>query len=86
MIVAALLFFGLVASLFAGFTSAAPGLLIVSMVCALPMFMLALGAALGRASNELAIVRKERTQQSSVMRRQSAGRGNVQLGENLLNQ
>lgn len=53
-----LLFGALIASLVIGFASVAPAMLIVGLLCALPMFCLALGAALGRISNELTITRK----------------------------
>lgn len=82
MFIAGLLFFALVASLIAGFASSAPGLLLVGLLCAMPMFMLALGAAVGRASNELTIVRKERGSQS-IVSRSSNVRRNIPTPESL---
>lgn len=61
-ILAVLLFGALIASLVIGFASVAPAMLIVGLLCALPMFCLALGAALGRISNELTITRKDKPQ------------------------
>lgn len=68
MVLAVLFFVALIVSLVVGFASSAPAMLIVGLMCAFPMFMLALGAAVGRASNELTIVRKERVAQQTVMR------------------
>lgn len=62
---AGLLFVAMIALLIIGFTSNTPGLLITSILCAMPLFCLMLGAAVGKASNELVIVSKERLQSSS---------------------
>jgi hypothetical protein len=55
---AGLLLILIVGSVAIGFASNAPGLLIMGFLCASPLFMLILGAALGRASNEFVIQRK----------------------------
>lgn len=62
-ILAVLLFVALVGSLVVGFAAVAPAMLVVGLLCALPMFMLALGAVLGRVSNELTVIRKDKPQQ-----------------------
>jgi sorbitol-specific phosphotransferase system component IIBC len=49
---------GAIALLIAGLAGQAPGLMIVSILCVFPLFMLLLGATLGRASNEFQVVRK----------------------------
>lgn len=56
---AGLFFVALLGLFFIGFSSNTPGLLIMSILCAMPLFCLFLGAALGRASNELMITRKQ---------------------------
>jgi len=58
-----LFLFGMIALFIAGFASNAVGLLMLGMLCAMPLFMLFLGATLGRASNELTISRKNAVQQ-----------------------
>lgn len=83
MVVAGLLFFALVASLAVGFINAAPGMLVLGLLCAMPLFMLALGAAVGRASNELTIVRKERTNQQIIQRTSSSGARRIPSPESL---
>lgn len=62
------LFVGSIALLFVvifgvvvGVASAAPGVVMLSTLCALPSFIFCLGAAIGRASNEFEIVSKART-------------------------
>ncbi len=67
-ILAVLLFVALVGSLIIGFASLAPAMLVVGLLCALPMFMLALGATLGRISSEVAIVRKEQPARQTISR------------------
>lgn len=57
---AGLLFVAMVGLLIVGFTSNSPALLIISVICAGPMFFLMLGAAIGKASNELVVVSRER--------------------------
>ncbi len=53
--------FALILLLFVvGFTSNAPGLLILSVMCIMPVTCLFLGAALGRATQELTISRRDR--------------------------
>jgi hypothetical protein len=46
-----------------GISTTAPGALIAALLCAMPLFFLALGAALGRASNEFSITRRAPSQQ-----------------------
>lgn len=77
MVVAVLLFVLVVLSLVVGFASGAPAMLILGLMCAFPMFMLALGAAVGRASNELTIVRKERVMPSRTQRPGQSRSGSI---------
>lgn len=58
-LVAALLCLAMFGALIVGLTSSAPALLMVAMLLCGPAFMFTLGAAIGRASNEFAIVRKD---------------------------
>lgn len=67
-ILAVLLFVAMVVSLIVGFAAVAPAMLVVGLLCAMPMFMLALGATLGRVSNEVTIMRKERPIQQTISR------------------
>lgn len=55
---AGLLLIVLVGLFIVGVASNAPIALITAILCALPLCMMALGAALGRASNEFAVVKK----------------------------
>jgi hypothetical protein len=55
---AVLLLVVIVGSIIGGLAANAPALLMLGFLCALPLFMLTLGAALGRASNEFVITRK----------------------------
>lgn len=74
-ILAGLLFLGVIAALGVGLAGNAPGLMMLSILCVAPLFMLALGAAIGRASNEFAVVRKERNLNAAAQRTQrTAGR------------
>jgi hypothetical protein len=57
-IASVLLLVGMVALLVMGLAGQAPAMLIISLLCVLPLFCMALGAALGRASNEFQVVRK----------------------------
>jgi len=57
---AGLLFVAVLGSLIMGFASNAPFLLILGLLCLFPLFMLVLGATLGRATTELTISRRER--------------------------
>lgn len=56
--VAGLLLIVLVGLFIVGVASNAPIALITAILCALPLCAAALGAALGRASNEFAVVKK----------------------------
>lgn len=55
---AVMLLVGFIGLLVFGFASNTPGLLVVDFLCGLPLFALTLGAALGRATTELTIMRK----------------------------
>lgn len=57
-IMSGILFAGIAASFIMGIAGNAPALLMLSLVCVTPIFFLAMGAALGRASNEFTIARK----------------------------
>lgn len=61
---ASVLFVTMIALLVVGFTSNAPALLILSVLCVGPVFFLMLGAAIGKASNELVVMRREKVGQS----------------------
>lgn len=50
----------LVLSFVGGLAGGSAGFLVLGLLCAGPGFFLALGAALGRASNEFTVVRKDR--------------------------
>lgn len=58
-ILAALVGIALVALVAAGLTTATPGLMIMAVLCAWPLLLAVLGAAIGRASNEFGIIRRE---------------------------
>lgn len=60
-LLAALLLVAIIGLAGAGLTANSPLALMGGLLCAMPAFFLALGAALGRASNEFAIVRKARS-------------------------
>lgn len=57
-VMAGLLLAGLIALFVVGLTAAVPGLLIVSFLCAIPLFMFTIGAAIGRASTEFVIAKQ----------------------------
>lgn len=57
-ILAVLFLVALIGLFVVGFSSNTPALLIMSIMCAMPLFCLFLGAAIGRATNELTIMRK----------------------------
>ncbi len=82
-IAAALVGIALVGLFAAGLTTATPGLMIAAVLCAWPMLLGVLGAAIGRASNEFAITRKEPQQviRSATHRMgSSAPAGKVPMG------
>lgn len=58
-VIAFLLLLALVGSFVGGLAGGAPALLMLSLLCAGPVFFLIAGAALGRASTEFTIARKE---------------------------
>lgn len=59
-VIAFLLLLALVGSFVGGLAGGAPALLMLSLLCAGPVFFLIAGAALGRASTEFTLTRKER--------------------------
>jgi hypothetical protein len=82
-ILAVLLLIAFIGSLIIGFAAVAPAMLIVGLLCAMPLFMLSLGAVLGRVSNELTITRKERPIQVQPSTRVNPNRREQRIPENL---
>ncbi len=56
-VLAGALLLALIALFVGGLSGSAPALMMLSLLCAGPLFFLCLGAALGRASNEFTLVR-----------------------------
>jgi len=68
------LFVLMVVCIVIGFSQSAPGLLVLGMFIAGPGFMFCLGLAIGRASNEYALIRRS---DSNVVVRSGSSRGRV---------
>jgi hypothetical protein len=56
------------ALLIGGLASQSAGLMMLPILCTFPLFMLLLGASLGRASNEFQVVRRSRSPQPANRR------------------
>lgn len=81
-ILAGILFAGIVGAFIIGIAGNAPAMLMLSVLCATPVFFLTLGAAFGRASNEFTISRKTPANRNIPANR-TAQVGRVSTGEPL---
>lgn len=83
-ILAGVMFLGFIGLLVVAMSSSAPAPLMLSFFCAAPLFLLTIGAALGRASNEFVIERKGQASNAAAARTQrTSGNRSVNAADSL---